>query len=325
MYKSKKVLVAGGTGVLGVPIVHELVKRGANVSVVGIENEEDVMKYLPKEAKYSRRNLLDINECKEAISNQEIVINLAGTKRSVGIGYKNISKFLVSMLNLQTNIMDVSHSMGVERFLFVGSICQYPKLEVRSEDQVWNGKPQQNDWIPGIQKRIGEVQAEAYYLDTGWDAVRIVRPANVYGPFDDFSSETGQVIPSLIAKLIRNFGELEVLGDGSNVRDFIFADDVAFWSLEVLEKAPHNYPVNIGSGLGISITELVNTLIKISNSTIKVKFKPSVSGGDSKRILDVSRAHELLGFTPKTTLSDGLTKTLQWAIQNPEWIKLKYV
>jgi GDP-L-fucose synthase len=325
MYKGRKVLVAGGTGVLGIPIVHELVKRGATVEVVGMENKSDVTKYLPAEVKYTKRNLLEIEQCRAAIRGQEIVINLAGTKRSVGIGYKNISKFLVSMLNLQTNIMDVSHSEGVERFLFVGSICEYPALEIRSEDEVWSGKPQQNDWIPGVQKRIGEVQAEAYFLDTGWDAVRIVRPSNVYGPFDNFSPLTGQVIPSLISKLLKNPETLDVLGDGSNIRDFIYADDVAFWSLEALEKAPHNFPINIGSGNGSTIAEIAETLVRIYKSNTEIRYSSQVPSGDRKRILDMSRASEVIGYFSRTPLEQGLVKTLQWAKENPEWIKEKYV
>jgi len=325
MYSGKKVLVAGGTGVLGFPMVKELVRRGAIVNVIGMEEAEHVIKYLPADVKYLKKNLLDLEECHAAIRSQDIVINLAGTKRSVGIGYKNISKFLVNMLNLQTNIMDVAHSHGIERFLFVGSICEYPALEVRSEDEVWNGKPQQNDWIPGVQKRIGEAQAEAYFLDTGWDAVRIVRPSNVYGPFDNFSAETGQVIPSLIAKLLQNPDVLEVLGDGSNIRDFIYADDVAYWSLEALEKAPPNFPINIGSGQGVTIADIASNLLEISKLKTTIKFTSDVPSGDHKRILDMQRAKKTINYSLRTSLEDGLQKTLEWAKQNPAWIKEKYV
>jgi GDP-L-fucose synthase len=325
MYKGKKVLVAGGTGVLGIPMVKELVFRGALVTVVGMEEENHALKYLPREAKYLKRNLLDLDQCKNVISGQEFVINLAGTKRSVGIGYKGISKFLVTMLNLQTNIMDVSHSEGIERFLFVGSICEYPNLELRTEEDVWNGKPQQNDWISGVQKRIGEAQAEAYLLDTGWDAVRIVRPSNVYGPFDNFSSEQGQVIPSLVAKLLAKPKKLEVMGDGSNIRDFIYADDVAFWSLEVLEKAPSNFPINLGSGLGTSIKEIAETLVELKGGVIDIEYSSQIPSGDLKRILDTRRAKESIGFYTQTSIREGLEKTLYWAKENPQWAKEKYV
>ena len=325
MYKGKSVLVAGGTGVIGIPMVHHLVSRGANVTVVGMENSDSVKKFLPKNVEYLKRNLLDVEQCKEVIKNKQIVINLAGTKRSVGVGYKGVSKFLVNMLRLQTNIMDISHEARVERFLFVGSICEYPKLEIRKEESVWDGKPEQNDWIPGVQKRIGEVQAEAYFLDTGWDAVRIVRPSNVYGPYDNFRVLTGQVIPALVAKLIKNPEKLEVMGDGSNVRDFIFSDDVAFWSLEALEKAPVNLPINIGSGQGVSIKELVSTLIRVSNQKIPIEFLSTSPSGDLSRVLDMKRAREIIGFNQLNTLEMGLQKTFDWIKENHNWQTEKYV
>lgn len=325
MYKGKNVLVTGGTGVIGIPIVNKLVGRGANVTVVAMENPDFVMKYLPREVTYLKRNLLDIEQCKDVIKNKQIVINLAGTKRSVGIGYKGVSQFLVNMLRLQTNIMEISHDANVERFLFVGSICEYPKLEIRDEESVWNGKPEQNDWIPGIQKRVGEVQAEAYFLDTGWDAVRVVRPSNVYGPFDNFSIETGQVIPALIAKLVKNPDRLDVIGDGSNVRDFIFSEDVAHWSLEALEKAPVNFPVNLGSGSGLSIRELVSVLIEVSNKKIPVFYSSKSSSGDLYRVLDMSRARKLLGFNQLYSFESGLRMTYDWVLKNPNWQLQKYI
>ena len=325
MYKKEKVLVAGGTGVIGIPIVHELINRGAHVTVVGMEDENIALRYLPREVIYKKRNLLDIDQCSEVIRNHKIVVNCAGTKRSVGIGYKNISGFLVSMLNLQTNIMDIAHKEKVERFLYFGSIAEYPPIEIRHEDDVWNGKPAQNDWFTGVQKRIGEVQSEAYFLDTGWDAVRIVRPSNVYGPFDNFGITNSQVIPALISKMLTNPKKLEILGDGSNIRDFIYSQDVAYWSLEALEKAPNNYPVNIGSGVGQSIKEIAMILCKILNIEPEISFESNRPSGDLKRVLDIKRAKEILGFYPKISLEEGLARTVNWIKDNPKWNEQKYV
>jgi len=325
MFKGKNVLVAGGTGVIGIPIVNLLVERGAKVTVAGMEPESKAHKYLPESATYIQRNFLDIEQCKNEIRGKQIVINLAGTKRSVGVGYKGISKFLVDMLRLQTNIMDISHEERVERFLFVGSICEYPPLEIRHELDVWNGKPQQNDWIPGVQKRIGESQAEAYFLDTGWDAVRIVRPSNVYGPYDNFNSETAQVIPAIISKLINQPESLEVIGDGSNIRDFIYSEDVAFWSLAALENAPANYPINLGSGEGVSIKEIVSKLVKINGKNTLVNYSTSVNGGDPSRMLSMNRAREVLGFRQLFSIDVGLRKTFDWALTNPNWKTEKFI
>jgi GDP-L-fucose synthase len=325
MYDKERVLVAGGTGVLGFPIVNELVLRGAQVTVVGMEKKSVATKYLAKNVNYVRADLLDIENCRKIFKNHNIVINLAGTKRSVGIGYKGISRFFVDMLRLQTNIMETAFNLNVDRFLFVGSIAEYPPLDIRSEDEVWNGKPAQNDWFTGVQKRIGEAQSEAYLLDTGWDAVRIVRPSNVYGPFDNFGAQNGQVIPALISKLISNPRQLQIIGDGSNIRDFIFSEDVAHWSLEALEKAPPNFAINIGSGDGITINEIAQNLVKIHGEKTEIQYLPEQQSGDKKRVLNISRAKEILGFTNRTSLYDGLSITLDWVKKNPDWTKNKFL
>ena len=325
MYKGSKVLVAGGSGVIGIPIVKELVSRGAIVTAVGMESVAVATKYLPPKVNYVQGNLLDIEYCKKIFKDHRIVLNLAGTKRSVGIGYKGISKFFVDMMKLQTNIMEVAHDLNVERFLFVGSISEYPSIDIRSEDEVWNGKPAQNDWFTGVQKRMGESQSEAYFLDTGWDAVRIIRPSNVYGPFDNFGEENGQVIPALISKLFRNSQKLQIIGDGTNLRDFIFADDVGYWALEALEKSPPNFPLNIGSGIGTSVKEIAENLVDIFGGNTLIEYLPAKNSGDKVRILDISRAKTTIGFDPSISIKEGLKKTVNWIKSNENWNQSKYL
>ena len=325
MYKGAKVVVAGGTGVVGVPIVQQLVSKGALVTVVGMESENVVAKYLPRNIKYLQRDLLQLENCKEVFKGHQIILNLAGTKRSVGIGYKGVSNFFTNMLKLQINIMEIAHDLRVERFLFVGSICEYPTIAIRSEDEVWNGKPAQNDWLSGVQKRIGESQGEAYFLDTGWDAVRVVRLSNVYGPFDNFTEENGQVIPALISKLIKNSRKLQIIGDGSNVRDFIFSEDAAYWSLEALEKAPSTYPINIGSGVGTSIKSIAENLIEIFGYKTEVEYRPLMQSGDKERVLNTDRAKRVLNFHERVSIPDGLRKTVEWIRENPDWNNYKYL
>ena len=155
-----------------------------------------------------------------------MVFNLVGIKGSVGIGETKVASYLVPMLRFQTNLMEASFLEGVDRFLFVGSVCSYPQAEVHFEDNMWNGMPKQNDRIPGIAKRVGELMGEAYQLEYGWDAVRIVRPSNVYGPYDDFNPATAQVIPALINRMVNGENPVKVWGDGSAIRDFIYSEDV---------------------------------------------------------------------------------------------------
>ena len=198
------------------------------------------------------------------------------------------------MIWFQTNLMEAAFRNNVARFLFVSSICGYPQQSIpKKEDTMWDGRPLQNDRFPGLAKRIGEVQAETYLYEHGWDAVRIVRPANVYGPYDDFDPKTAQVIPALIAKICSGQDPVVVWGDGSAIRDFMFSEDVAGGILKIMEKAPPCEPINLGSGEGISIKSLVDILIELTPNKPEIAWDATKPSGDPVRILSMEKAKKL--------------------------------
>ena len=311
-YKGRKVLVAGGTGTIGVPLVKELVGRGAYVKVVSTDDSSIARARLGNAVDFKSMDLANLENCHSAVKDCEFVFNLVGIKGSVGIGQTRVASYLVPMLRFQTNLMEASFESGVSRFLFVGSICSYPQAKLHFEDNMWSGMPKQNDRIPGIAKRVGELLGEAYQLEHGWDAVRIVRPSNVYGPFDDFNPSTAQVIPSLIHKMLTTDGSVKVWGDGSAIRDFIFSEDIAFWMCEALERSPPNFPLNLGCGSGTSIKELADIIRSVVGRAITLEWDIEAPTGDPFRLLDVDRARNTLGFYPRTDLRTGLTKTINW-------------
>ena len=143
-----------------------------------------------------------------------------------------------------------------------------------------------------ITKRVGELMGEAYQLEYGWDAVRIVRPSNVYGPYDDFNPTTTQVIPALINRMVNGENPVKVWGDGSAIRDFIYSEDVAYWIIKAVENAPPCMPINLGNsnGITIKVTETIASLINPSPEIIWDIEKPS---GDPIRILSMDRAKEV--------------------------------
>jgi GDP-L-fucose synthase len=315
MYDGAKVLVAGGTGTIGIQLVNQLLSRGANVTIASLDNISKVKDIFGSKANFLNFKCLDltlVDSCNEAVKGQEIVFNLVGIKGSTGIGETKVASYLIPMIRFQTNLMEAAFNHNVSRFLFTGSVCSYPQSELHYEENMWNGMPKQNDRIPGIAKRVGELMGEAFELEHGWDAVRVVRPSNVYGPYDDFNPRTAQIIPSLIHKALNERECIEVWGDGSAVRDFIFSEDVAYWMLEALEHAPSNYPINLGSGRGVTIKETAESIIKLVNPSLGIKWKTDAPTGDPIRVLSVARAREVLGFLEKTTLVDGLSKTINW-------------
>lgn len=318
-YKRKKVLVAGGTGTIGICMVNRLLQYGCDITVASLESKEFAEKLFGKKVKFIQTDLTDFENCLKVTKRKDLVFNLLGIKGSVGIGLTKTASFLVPMLRFQTNLMDASFKNDVNGFLFTSSICAYPQSDnPKTEESVWDGQPKQNDRIPGLAKRIGEVQAESYVLEYNWQAPKIVRPSNVYGPYDDFNPKTAQVIPALIARMANGENPIKIWGDGSAIRDFIFVDDVVEGMLIAFEKAPPAVPVNLGTGKGVTIKKVAKTISNFVPVKPKIEWDNNKPTGDPIRILSIERAERLLGFKAETTLEEGIKKTVEWYLKS-EW------
>lgn len=302
---------------IGISVANKLLERGARVKVVSLESKKFSDSVFGKKVKFIRADLTNLNKCLKATTGCDMVFNLVGIRGSVGIGEKKVASYFVPMLRFQTNLMDAAFKNKVKRFLFVSSICAYPQSKVpKEEDSVWDRMPVQNDRIPGIAKRVGELQGETYLKEFGWEAVRIVRPANVYGPYDDFNPKTAQVIPALIARVAGGENPLKVWGDGKAKRDFIYVEDAADGMLSVMEKAPACFPINLGSGEAVSIKMLVDVILDNFPTKPKVAWDPSKPAGDPVRLLSTKRAKKYLKFNPRYSLGEGINKTTQWYLKN---------
>jgi len=316
-FKRKKVLVAGGTGMIGTCLVNKLLQYDCHITIASLEAKKYAEKLFGKKVKFIQTDLTDFKNCLKVTKDQDIVFNLIGIKGSVGIGQTKAASFLVPMLRFQTNLMDAALKNNVKDFLFVSSICVYPQSDKpKTEETAWDGQPKQNDRIPGLAKRIGEIQAESYMLEYGWKAPKIVRPANVYGPYDDFNPQTAQVIPSLIARMVNGENPIKIWGNGSAIRDFIFVEDVVEGMLLALEKAPVSVPINLGSGKGVTIKKIANIIAGCVPKGAKISWDISKPTGDPVRILSMKRAENLLGFKAKTSLEEGIKKTVEWYLKS---------
>lgn len=323
-YKRKKILVAGGTGMIGICMVNKLLQYGCKITIASLESKEYAEKLFGKKVKFIQTDLTDFQNCMKVTKKQDLVFNLVGIKGSVGIGQTKAASFLVPMLYFQTNLMDASFKNDVKGFLFVSSICAYPQSDKpKTEDSVWDGQPKQNDRIPGLAKRIGEVQAESYMLEYNWQAPKIVRPSNVYGPYDDFNPQTAQVIPALIARMVHGENPVKIWGDGRATRDFIYVADVVAGMLLALEKAPACIPINLGSGKAVTIKEIAQTIANVVPTKPTLAWDINKSSGDPVRVLSMKRAKNLLGFKPKTHLENGIKKTVEWYLKSKWYEKNK--
>ena len=289
--QNKNVLVTGGNGMIGRALVELLYDTtSANIMVADLPNVD----------------LRDRNDCKDVCEGQDVVFHLAGIKGSPIRCMESPASFSVPQIQFNANMIEAAYNAGVEWFLYTSSVGVYHPAEVFVEDDVWKTFPSENDWYPGWAKRVGEMNVQAYTKEYDWNKCSIVRPANVYGPNDNFSDES-TVIASLIKKAFKN-DVLEVWGDGSPIRDFIYSEDVARGMIHMVENEVTE-PVNLASGTGVTIKDLAFMICEYFN--VGLSFDESKPNGDMKRILSTERA-ESYGFKPQVSLDEGIHRTINW-------------
>lgn len=319
-FRNKKILVTGGTGLIGRPLVEMLVEVGAKVVVVSLDDPTRA----PKGVKFIRADLREFSNCMEACKDQEVVFHLAGIKGSPAMTAKQPASFFVPTITFNTNMMEAARRMGVSRYLYTSTVGVYAPAEVFHEEDVWKTFPSVNDRFAGWAKRMGELQAESYKIEYGWDTISIVRPANVYGPYDNFDAQTAMVIPSLVNRALSGENPLSVWGDGTPIRDFIYSKDVARGMMLAVEKGV-NVPVNLGSGTGVTIKEIAEVIAKnVPGGHIKIVWDKNKPKGDAKRLMDMKRAKKLLGFKPIYSLEEGIKETMEWYKDNKDDLKKRY-
>ena len=318
IYENKKILVTGGTGLIGRPLVRKLIEQGASVRIASLD---DPSRAHP-DAEFEQVNLIKFDNCMKVCKDMDFVFHLAGIKGSPAMTMKKPASFFVPTISFNTNMMEAAKQNNVERYLFTSTIGVYSPAEVFYEDDVWKTFPSKNDRFAGWAKRMGELQAEAYKIEYEWDKIAIVRPANVYGPYDNFDPKNAMVIPSLVKRALDGENPLNVWGDGSPIRDFIHADDVAEGMLLALEKGT-GQPLNLGSGIGVSIREIVDIIVNNMDNKLEVIWDTSKPSGDKKRLMDISRARSI-GFEPTVSIEDGIKGVIDWYKVNKDIVGKRY-
>ena len=306
-FANKKVLVTGGTGLIGRQAVDILCNAGAKVRIVSLDkiNVND-------KAQHVYGDLASFEFCKEITKDMNFVFHMAGIKGSVEITKAKPASFLVPLLMMNTNVLEACRVNKVRKVVYTSSIGAYASAEVFKETENLDGSPM--DMAPGWAKRMAELQIQAYKIQYNLDNFSIVRPCNVYGPGDNFDPNSAMVIPALMYRIYHKENPLVVWGDGSAIRDFAYSRDVAEGVVLALHYGTRSGFVNLGSGKGYSIKELVETLHSFID--FNYKFDTTKSSGFPKRVMDISLAKELIHYNPATTLLDGLKQTWDWFVNN---------
>jgi GDP-L-fucose synthase len=317
MFNNQKVLVTGGAGMVGRALVSKLLKLGAQVEIADLHKPSD----LEPEVKFTKGDLRYLNVCEEICKDKDYVFNIIGVKGSPKACAEQPADFMVPMLQFNTNMMEAARKANVKWYLYTSSVGVYSPADVFYEDDVWKTFPSPNDKFAGWAKRIGELQAEAYAIQYGSKNISVVRPANIFGKYDNFNPVNSMVVPSLIRKAQEN-DILEVWGDGTPIRDFIFADDVAEAMIQCVQKQVTE-PINLGSGKGFTIKEVVDMVVKHSGKNLEVKWLSDKPNGDAIRIMSTERA-EGYGIKSNTSLSDGIQIVTEWFKANKNSIDQRY-
>lgn len=309
MFKGQKVLVTGGAGMIGRELVQILLEKEADVYVADLKQPED----LKTKVTFVNVDLREFSSCLKICEGMDYVFNLVGIKCSPRVCIEEPAKIMGPMMQFNTNMLEAAMQQDVKWYLYTSTVGVYQPAEVLREDDVWSTQPSKNDWFGGWAKRMGELQCLAYQRQYGEGKCSIVRPANVYGSHDNFDLDSAMVVPSLIRKAFSN-DKLEVWGDGSAIRDFIHARDVARGMIFAVENKITE-PLNLGSGDEISIKRIAEAVAK--EASVEIEWDTSKPTGDARRVFDMSRAKEH-GFTPKISIEEGVKETIQWYLQNKE-------
>jgi GDP-L-fucose synthase len=305
----KRVLVTGGTGLIGRQVVDLVCKAGARVTVVSLDKVE-----INPAAERVFGDITEFAFCREITRGMDFVFHLAGIKGSIEVSRSKLASHFVPTIMMNTNILEAARLSKVAKLVFTSSIGAYPNAEIfREADFKLDSIPMD---FAGWAKRVAELQISAYKTQYGMENFAVVRPCNVYGPGDNFDPKNAMVIPALMSRIHKGEDPVEIWGDGSAVRDFAYSRDVAEGIILALLRGTKGGFVNLGSGRGATIRELVETL----HSFIEFRYvfdsgKPS---GAPVRVMDISLAKSEIGYNPSTSLMQGLKETWEWFLINQE-------
>jgi len=306
--KTKRITVTGGRGFLGTHLIRRL-QEERKCPLVSIAD-------LPE---YDLRNLDDIRRM-YAEQTPDIVIHLAAVVGGIGANRENPGRFFYDNAIMGIQLMHEAYLHRIEKFVAIGTICCYPKHTPVpfSEDNLWDGYPEETNAPYGLAKKMMLVQSQAYRQQYGFNSIFLM-PVNLYGPGDNFDPESSHVIPALIRKCVeaiaRGNDEIVVWGDGSPTREFLYVEDAAEGIILATERYDKSEPVNLGSSFEISIKDLIEVIKHLVGFQGKIMWDKSKPNGQPRRKLDINRAEREFGFCASTPFEEGLRRTIAWYIE----------
>jgi GDP-L-fucose synthase len=320
-WAGKRILVTGGSGFIGSHLVERLLSEGAVVRVCGRSRARLVraLGQAASEVEFLEGDLTLLEFAQRACQGQEIVFHLAAKVAGVGYNSTHPGSILFDNATVGLNILEAAVRSDVERICLTSSACVYRRYSTIPTPEVegFLDDPEPSNLGYGWAKRFLEVQGRCYAAEYPIK-VALPRPYNAYGPRDDFEWETSHVVPALVRKVVEGHDPIEVWGDGSQTRSFLYVSDFVEGLMLTLERYAECDPINIGSDEEVTIADLIKVIIKLAGSQARIEFDLNKPGGQPRRIGDYGKAHELLGFEARVPLAEGLGRTIEWYRENRE-------
>jgi len=308
--KKKRFIIFGSSGFLGQNLIEEFKKR--DLTYIGLSSN-DIDLITESNDYYLFKSIFINKDC--------IVINLAANCGGIGYNQKNPVNLFTDNMNIIMNVFKICHNNKVEKLINVGTVCSYPITPSIpfKEEEIWDGYPEPTNAPYGIAKKCSLVLSECFKKQYGLNSINLML-ANMYGEFDHFGSEKGHVIPDLINKFIEakntNSKSVMLWGTGKATRDFLYAKDAVNILLKIIEFDYNKVcPVNIGTGLELSIATLAVMIKNKIGFEGDIWWDGSKPNGQPKRVLDITKLESIIGKYEFTSIYDGINKTIDWYLE----------
>jgi GDP-L-fucose synthase len=313
MFKNLKTLVAGGSGFVGINLIIKLLESGSKVRAT-IHEQEPVLN--DPRIEYIKCDLTETGDCERAVKDIDYVFMCAASTSGAAVIAATPLVHVTPNIVMNARLLEAAYHAHVKKFIFLSSNAAYPPSGDRPvrEDEMYDGDPYEAYFGVGWMKRYTEILCRMYAekLKNPMKTV-VLRPSNIYGPYDKYDFATSHVMAALVRKVVERQDPLEVWGTGKDVRDWIYIDDFIEAVMLAAEKADSFNPLNIGLGEGHTIEEALQIMLEVDGYTsariVTNVSKPSMI---PVRLIDTTRAKEVLGFKARTGLREGISKTIDW-------------
>lgn len=302
--KNKNILVTGGKGFLGSAVVVALIRYGVpkkNIFVTDSKTDD----------------LRNLANCRRVVAGKDIVIHLAAKVGGIGLNDEKPGELFYDNILMGAQLMEEARKAGVKKFVSIGTVCAYPNITPIpfKEENLWNGYPEEINAPYGLAKKMLLVQGNAYRKQYNFNSIFLL-PVNLYGPGDNFTLIRSHVMPALIRRVTeavktkRPF--IEVWGTGAATREFLYIDEAVRGIILATARYEKGDPVNLGSGMEISIKELIETICRLMKYKGEIRWDKTKPDGQPRRCMDTTRAEKEFGFRAQVSFEKGLKKTIAW-------------